>query len=168
MHFFSLLTVATGLLGQAVTGAAQSLKDNPVPPGVQFLFSGNISVGLPVDIGAVPAGNVTVIPVIGGAVSGPKIAGKMLALGADWSLSTQNGYSYSDMRAHIRAMDNSNIYLQMSGVMQGANGIILVRGTFQTGSKDFWWMNYAFAFGVMKPSPTGFTVDMWHMTYGMQ
>ena len=89
----------------------------------------------------------------------------MLALGADWNMQTSTGYSYSDMRAHIRAMDNSNIYVQMSGVMQGTDGVIFVRGSFQTGSKDFWWMNYVFAFGVMKPSSTGFTVDMWHMTY---
>ena len=89
----------------------------------------------------------------------------MLALGADWTLQAGNGFAYSDMRAHIRSMDNSNIYLQMSGVMQGTGGVIYVRGTFQTGSKDLWWLNYAFAFGVMKPSSTGFTVDMWHMTY---
>lgn len=44
-------------------------------PTVKFLYTANITVGLPVDVGAIPAGNVTVIPVIGGAILGPKISG---------------------------------------------------------------------------------------------
>ncbi|GAB1320869.1 hypothetical protein MFIFM68171_11079 [Madurella fahalii] len=160
MRLISVLTLLATLLGPAVAADAV-----PPPPGVQFLYSANITVGLPIDVGAIPAGNVTVIPVIGGALTGPKIAGKMLAIGADWNLQTSAGNYYSDMRAQIRTMDNSNIYVQMSGLMQGNNGVIYVRATFQTGSTDYWWLNYAFAFGIMRPSLTGFTVDMWHMTY---
>jgi len=87
-----------------------------------------------------------------------------LAIGADWGLSTPNGLYYSDMRAQIRTMDNANIYVQMSGLMQGNNGVVYVRTTFQTGHKDYWWLNYAFAFGTMKVSGTGFVVDMWYLT----
>lgn len=90
--------------------------------------------------------------------------GKMLALGADWSMQT-TGYYYSDMRALIRTNDNSHINVQMSGLQQGNNNTIYVRTTFQTGSKEYWWLNYAFAFGTMRPSGTGFVVDMWQMAY---
>ena len=88
----------------------------------------------------------------------------MLAIGADWSMQTQ-GFYYSDMRAQIRTIDNANIYVQMSGLQQGNNGSIYVRTTFQTGSKNYWWLNYAFAFGTMRPSGTGFVVDMWQLAY---
>ena len=50
-------------------------QPTPKPPGLSFLYNANITVGLSVDVGAIPAGNVTVIPVIGGALTGPKIAG---------------------------------------------------------------------------------------------
>ncbi|KAK0713718.1 hypothetical protein B0T26DRAFT_648720 [Lasiosphaeria miniovina] len=161
MHLLSILTLASALV-RPVLGAGSA---TPAPPGVQYLFSANVTVGLSVDVGAIPAGNVTVIPVIGGAVLGPNIAGKMLALGEDWNIQTSNGYALSDTRAHIRAMDNSNIYVQMSGITREANGNVFVRASFQTGSKGFWWMNYVFAFGIMKPSATGFTLDMWYMSY---
>ncbi len=188
--FSSAALLITAVHGQVLTQS---------PPGLQFLYSANITVGLSVDVGAIPAGNVTVIPLIGGAVNGPKIAGKgtplssyasattppsppnpskkiiatanttttgkILAIGADWSLATPSGYSVSDMRAQIRTMDNSNIYVQMSGLKESNNGLIYVRTTFQTGSKDYWWLNYAFAFGTMRPSGTGYVVDMWQLTY---
>jgi hypothetical protein len=70
MRSFSiLLSLLVFFLG-AGTAQAQT-----VAPTVQFLYSANITVGLPVDVGAIPAGNVTVIPVIGGAILGPKISG---------------------------------------------------------------------------------------------
>ena len=160
------MRLATLLVSLLVTVGGKTSVAQGVPPAptVQFLYNANITVGLPVDVGAIPAGNVTVIPVIGGALLGPKISGKMLAIGADWSMQTQ-GFYYSDMRAQIRTGDNANIYVQMSGLQQGSDGTIHVRTTFQTGSKDYWWLNYAFAFGTMQPSGTGFVVNMWHLTY---
>ncbi|KAK4169889.1 hypothetical protein QBC43DRAFT_340448 [Cladorrhinum sp. PSN259] len=158
MRFLSLLSSIV-LLGISVLAQEQA------PPGVAFLYNANITVGLSVDVGAIPSGNVTVIPVIGGALIGPKVSGKILAIGADWGLSTPQGAYYSDMRAQIRTMDNANIYVQMTGLMQRSDGVIYVRATFQTGSKDYWWMNYAFAFGTMRASGTGFMVEMWHLTY---
>ncbi|KAK1828914.1 hypothetical protein QBC39DRAFT_288506 [Podospora conica] len=146
------------------TGTVEAQTPPSPAPKVQFLYTANITVGLPVDVGAIPAGNVTVIPVIGGAILGPKISGKMLALGADWGMQT-TGFYYSDMRALIRTNDNSHINVQMSGLQQGSSNTIYVRTTFQTGSKDYWWLNYAFAFGTMRPSGTGYVVDMWQMAY---
>ncbi|KAK4448822.1 hypothetical protein QBC34DRAFT_464694 [Podospora aff. communis PSN243] len=156
-YFFSGVTA---LLHAAAVGAAVA----PAPPGVAFLYNANITVGLTVDVGSIPAGNVSVIPVIGGALVGPKISGKILAIGADWGLSTPQGFYYSDMRAQIRTMDNANIYVQMTGLMQGNNGVVYVRTTFQTGHKDYWWLNYAFTFGTMRASGTGYVVDMWYLT----
>ncbi|KAK4222452.1 hypothetical protein QBC38DRAFT_519196 [Podospora fimiseda] len=161
MRFSSLLSSLALLLNFTTPTLAQT----QVPPGVTFLYNANITVGLSVDVGSIPAGNVTVIPVIGGALIGPKVSGKILAIGADWGLSTPQGSYYTDMRAQIRTMDNANIYVQMSGLMQRNDGLIYVRATFQTGAQNYWWMNYAFAFGTMRASGTGFMVEMWHLNY---
>ncbi|KAK3363974.1 hypothetical protein B0T25DRAFT_442019 [Lasiosphaeria hispida] len=158
-----LLPIFTPLLF-SFRAAFAAIEANPTPPGLQFLYNANITVGLSVDVGKIPAGNVTVIPVIGGALIGPKVSGKILAIGADWGLATSNGYFLSDIRAQIRTMDNANIYVQMAGLSQGTDGLVYIRTTFQTGDKNYWWLNYAFAFGTMKPSGTGFVVDMWHLT----
>ena len=47
----------------------------PMPPNLSFLYSANITVGLSVDVGQIPAGNVTVIPILGGSILGPNITG---------------------------------------------------------------------------------------------
>jgi hypothetical protein len=68
-YFFSGVT--------ALLHAAAAVADAaPAPPGVAFLYNANITVGLTVDVGSIPAGNVSVIPVIGGALVGPKISGE--------------------------------------------------------------------------------------------
>src|SRR5690349_14558411 len=64
-------------------GTVQGQTASPAPT-VQFLYNANITVGLPVDVGAIPAGNVTVIPVIGGALLGPKISGLSLSRASFW------------------------------------------------------------------------------------
>lgn len=73
MRFLSLLSSIAVL-------ARPALSQAQVPPGVAFLYNANITVGLSVDVGAIPAGNVTVIPVIGGALIGPQISGLSLFL----------------------------------------------------------------------------------------
>jgi hypothetical protein len=69
MHVKYLLSSFLPLLQAAFVSGA------PSPPGVAFLYNANITVGLTVDVGAIPAGNVSVIPVIGGALIGPKFSG---------------------------------------------------------------------------------------------
>ena len=71
MRSFSVLLCPLVFFLGAATVEAQAAPS----PTVRFLYSANITVGLPVDVGAIPAGNVTVIPVIGGAILGPKISG---------------------------------------------------------------------------------------------
>ena len=43
------------------------------------------------------------------------------------------------MRAQIRTPENVNIYMQMAGLMQGPDGQIYARTTFQTGSQQYYW-----------------------------
>jgi hypothetical protein len=47
----------------------------PAAPGLTFLYSCNVSVGLPVTVGSIPEGNRSVVPIIGGQAIGPKIIG---------------------------------------------------------------------------------------------
>lgn len=48
----------------------------PVPPTLTFLFSANLTLGTPIDIGLTPFGEKLIIPVTDGAFSGPKLEGK--------------------------------------------------------------------------------------------
>ncbi|KAH8887156.1 hypothetical protein GQ53DRAFT_809194 [Thozetella sp. PMI_491] len=132
-------------------------------PKANHLLAGNLSVGLSVDVGSMPVGNVTVIPITGGAVQGPNLTGKVLAIGADWGITTPQGIYYPDIRTQIRTLDGANIYLQMTGWMQHDN-TTYVRTVFQTGSPNYAWLNYVVAFGVLGGSSTGFVVDIWQFT----
>ncbi|KAI0402757.1 hypothetical protein F4802DRAFT_337655 [Xylaria palmicola] len=158
------LSVLSPLLLLLLPMRLAAADDPPPPPGMALLYRANITVGLPVDVGPVPAGNITVHPVIGGEVNGQRLSGKVLALGADWGLSTPQGYLYSDMRAQFRTMDNVNIYVQMQGIGEKSQGHIYVRTTFQTGHKDYSWLNTAYALGTLKASSTGFVVETWYLT----
>jgi len=48
------------------------------------------------EMGTGRAGQRRIIPIIGGSVSGPKISGKILNLGADWQTIFSNGLAQLD------------------------------------------------------------------------
>jgi len=76
-----LLSILSSLvLGiQTVAAASAATEAMPAPPTLAFLFSANITAGLSVDVGGIPSGNVSVIPVIGGSLIGPDVSGMVSA-----------------------------------------------------------------------------------------
>lgn len=88
--------------------------------------------------------------------------GKVLNLGADWSLTDSRGTFNADTRYQLQTNDGANIFIQTSGPAQ-KDGFIHLRGVFETGSADYWWLNDIVAVGVLKAGNGWVAIDMWQL-----
>ena len=97
--------------------------------------------------------------------------GEILNLGADWGLTDpQTGIFSADTRYNFRTHDGANILLQTSGPAQPGGGLQL-RVLFETGDKDYYWLNNVVAVGLLssvgerKPGESYFLkIDVWHVS----
>ena len=66
-----MFALPVALLALAATGAVAA----PAPPPLTYLYSVNLTFGETVSIGSVPYGSRDLLPISGGAFSGPKLSG---------------------------------------------------------------------------------------------
>ncbi|KAI8630093.1 hypothetical protein F5Y19DRAFT_484013 [Xylariaceae sp. FL1651] len=144
-------------LVQVATPAA-----TPNPPGFTYLYSLNCTLGASFSIGSTRGARVA-IPITGGTVTGPRISGKVLDLGADWGVTDNNGTFNADTRYNVRTDDGANIFLQTSGPTQ-ADGHIHLRMIFETGSTKYGWLNNIVAVGILTAGNGYVHIDGWQLT----
>ena len=82
----------------------------------------------------------------------------------------QTGIFSADTRYNFRTHDGANILLQTSGPAQPRGGLQL-RVLFETGDKDYYWLNNVVAVGLLssvgerKPGESYFLkIDVWHVS----
>lgn len=76
------------------------------------------------ELGAGRAGNRRIIPIIGGKVSGPRINGEVLNVGADWQTIFHSGLAELDTRYAIRTDDGATIEIRNYGFRHGPDEVI--------------------------------------------
>lgn len=76
----------------------------------------------------------------------------------------------ADTRYNFQTDDGANIFLQTSGPAQ-PNGDLQLRALFETGDKDYYWLNNVVAVGTLKnlgddEQKKGFwlRIDVWHVS----
>jgi len=106
-------------------------------------------------IGPTPAGLRLNAYVSGGEVTGPRLQGKLLPVGADWLTIREDGVCILDVRATIETHDGALIYVAYQGVGEaGEDGYqrfldgdppprLPIRAVprFLTSHEDYLWMN---------------------------
>lgn len=106
-------------------------------------------------IGPTPEGLRLNIYISGGEVSGPRLQGKVLPVGADWLTVRSDGVGVLDIRATIETSDGALIYLAYKGIADaGEDGYqrfiegnpptrVSLRGapTFLTSHPNYLWLN---------------------------
>lgn len=164
MKFLST-AAAVMALGQAGLSSAQALLGKP---SFEFLYTANISLGTPWDIGDFGLGSIQVLPIISGVFEGPKIKGNISHLGADWLHMDKFGVTLPDTRYNLLTDDGANIYIRTSGASL-EDGRYVLRGVFQTGHEDYRWLNYIITYGTLYlyPTPDDFRIqiDMWQVSF---
>ncbi|KAK4888678.1 hypothetical protein LTR27_012464 [Elasticomyces elasticus] len=139
------------------------------PPGLTFLYTSYVECLNRIYTTQGPRGLRTSIPIVGGNFTGPRLSGKILDVGADWGLTDpQTGIFSADTRYNFQTDDGANIFLQTSGPSQ-KDGSLHLRAIFETGDKDYYWLNNVVAVGVLNQvssTNTSFLlrIDVWHIS----
>jgi hypothetical protein len=78
-----------------------------------------IDVGAPITIGETGEGLRRVVPILGGAITGPRLFGKILAAGADYQVIRADGFTRLDARYAAELDDGAMLYIVNTGVRFG-------------------------------------------------
>ena len=136
----------------------------PVTPRLRLLYSSTISITPPLFLGETPYGERRIINITGGSFSGARLAGRILAGGADWQLLRRDGSAEVEARYTLETADGALIYLTNWGYRHGPSEVMsrLAAGDqvnpqdyyfrttprFETGSKKYAWLNGIIAVAV--------------------
>jgi hypothetical protein len=85
-------------------------------PGLKFAFAVKVVVGPIQDLGQTARGHRRIIDILGGEVSGPRLAGEILPGGADWQIVRADGTIEVVARYTIRSSSGSLVYVQNEGL----------------------------------------------------
>lgn len=79
----------------------------------------NVEIGTPIVVGTTPQGLRRVIPITGGSVEGPRLAGRILPGGADFQVIRDDGLAELHARYVIEAESGALIYVENTGIRHG-------------------------------------------------
>jgi len=85
-------------------------------PGLLWVFTAEVTVAAPVEIGAADSGRRRAIAITGGRVHGPRLEGEVLPGGADWQTVEEDGLTRLEAHYPIRATDGTVIEVINPGV----------------------------------------------------
>lgn len=126
-------------------------------PGLRHLADLDVDLAAPIELGDSPRGRRRIIPIIGGTVTGERLSGEILNLGADWQTVLSDGTAELDTRYAMRSHDGASIDIRNFGYRHGPKHVLdaLGRGEavdpslyymrtqprFETGDARYAWLN---------------------------
>jgi hypothetical protein len=93
----------------------------PVLTHVADLF---VDLGPVIDFGDTLRGRRRIIPIIGGAVDGPRLKGRILDLGADWQVIGADGLCDIDTRYGLQTNDGAFIDIRNRGIRAASPAVV--------------------------------------------
>jgi len=132
-------------------------------PELRHLADLDVELAAPMELGDGARGRRRIIPIIGGKVTGERLSGEILNLGADWQTIFADGTAELDTRYAMRTHDGATIDIRNFGFRHGPPEVIaaLIRGEevdpsryymrtqprFETGDERYAWLNRVIAIG---------------------
>jgi hypothetical protein len=116
----------------------------------EFLYKITLSLDKPIDTGKSPFGTRIAYPIKGGTFEGPKMKGKVKAVGEDWLLKVDEATNKLDVRLVLETEDGQLIACSYPGIVHNntdGTAYWRITPTFQTSSKKHDWLNYVLAVG---------------------
>lgn len=118
----------------------------------------------PHKLGATPAGERKVVPVLGGRIEGERLSGRILPGGSDWALTNAAGILELDVRLVIETHDGALINCQYRGVRHAPATVMTrlaageavdhrdmyfrIAPRFDTADPRYEWINHILAVGI--------------------
>lgn len=129
------------------------------------------------EMGTGRAGHRRIIPIIGGSVSGPRLSGKILNVGADWQTIFADGLAELDTRYAMETEDGATIEIINFGFRHGPKDVMekVARGEdvdpasyymrtharLETGDPRYDWVNRTLFVGVGARNKQSVNVDLY-------
>ena len=116
----------------------------------EFLYKISLSLDKPIETGKSPFGTRIAYPIKGGTFEGPKMKGKVKAVGEDWLLKVDDTTNKLDVRLVLETEDGDLIACSYPGIVHNNpdnTSYWRITPTFQTSSKKYDWLNYVIAVG---------------------
>ncbi|MEM1187134.1 MAG: DUF3237 domain-containing protein [Pseudomonadota bacterium] len=115
-------------------------------------------------LGATPAGERKIVPVLDGRIEGERLSGRILAGGSDWALTNASGILELDVRLVIETHDGALINCQYRGLRHGPEDVMArlaagesvdyrdfyfrIAPRFDTADRRYEWLNGILAVGI--------------------
>lgn len=143
----------------------------------QWLMMLQVTTAAPQKVGAVPHGTRAAVVVTGGLFDGPRLRGKVLPGGSDWTLLRADGVLELDLRITLETDDGALIAMTSFGLRYGPADVIAALGRgetvapasyyfrttprFETSAPKYAFLNrlLAVATGDRRPSGPVYTID---------
>lgn len=132
-------------------------------PELRHLCDLNVELASPIELGEGRGGKRRMIPIVGGTVTGERLRGRILNLGADWQTIFADGSAELDTRYAIETHDGAMIDIRNFGYRHGPADVLaaLARGEpvdpslyymrthprFETGDPRYSWLNTMICLG---------------------
>jgi hypothetical protein len=116
-----------------------------------------VELAQPIELGTTPRGRRRMIPIVGGTVTGDRLSGRILNLGADWQTIFADGSAELDTRYAMETGDGALIDIRNFGYRHGPAEVLarLARGEpvdpasyymrthprLETGDERYAWLN---------------------------
>src|SRR5262249_33249504 len=130
--------------GGALVSAMTSLR-------TRFLMRLQVVVPPPLKLGAVPHGARVVAPIASGTFEGPRLRGKVLPGGADWTLLRSDGVLELDLRLTLETDDGASIYMTSSGLRHGPPEVLAALGRGEAVDPSRYYFRTAVRFETSAP-----------------
>lgn len=136
--------------------------------GLDFVFELRVAVADPLRVGRTDSEDLNVTPIVGGTITGPRLSGEVLPIGADWWV-TRGATTQLDARYVVRADDGAAIDVVNRGYWHADRSVeerlragedvgeedlyYRTAFVFQTGAPQHRWLTEAQFVGYARPEP---------------
>jgi hypothetical protein len=110
------------------------------PPELLFVCALDVELSPIREMGIGRAGTRRIVPIVGGSVSGPKLNGRILDVGADWQTIFSNGLAELDTRYAMETDDGAVIEIRNYGFRHGPKEVIEAIARGEDVSPDAYYM----------------------------
>lgn len=150
----SALSIVFILVGGRFAAAQAPDANPPAPPQLKFVYEEQVTLASAIPVGETPMGKRNIVPITGGAFSGPGLKGKILPGGWDWQLANASGCFSLHADYMIQTDDGAIIHVVNAGMVcpnsAGTHDAVLTTPVFEAPKGKYDWLNGGAFIGTLK------------------
>ncbi len=130
----------------------------------ELLYKIELIVDTAINLDNTPLSHRVTARITGGTFQGPKLAGKVLAIGGDWLQRLYSTTVKLDVRILLETEDGELIYNTYTGFIHqnpDKTDYWRIAPIFETSSKKYAWLNYTIAVGIGRDTKGGVAYDVY-------